>query len=384
MLRYRQDFKHPGDSLQAYTGPLTSNTFDFITALTITVEFPVPELVKFAQMKNLGILHLVRPLPSLLKSEVSDTLVRAWSRTAIDDGAFPVLRVLRLWDFEDVTDVSLQYISRFPALALFDMRGCGFVDYRPAAENASRLGWRMCTPDPLGDFDGLCYENSVDSQQYPRKWRPRWRESKPFWEGLKVHRIQRAEVQKFLSRPSIKTSRDPNTLPPDSKHRTEDDNLLASLDWKLFLEKGNFRDRNFENYMAWNRIGELVDDSDLVSAGVQGIEEQTFVASQLVTPVPMAMILLGPAKSGPAVHSGDKKHGSARSPKSETKSTDQLVFIRVSNKVSPAFFASVTADITTERVPVKRKRPGEGIFETDGRIKESKKQRLEELINSFY
>jgi hypothetical protein len=400
MLRYRQAIKNPKGALQVYLDPLTSNTFDFIASLTITVEFSAAGLLKLAEMKNLGVLHMVGPrvmrrsyhaIPHEQISEVRDTLVRAWSRAAMENGAFPVLRVLRLWNYEDVTDSSLRYISCFPALALFDICGCGFVDDRLAADISSKLGWRMCSEDPLGDLDGLCYEKSLNSRRHPAQM-VRRRESEPFWDGLKVHRMQRDKVHDFLSRHPITVCGDPQKLPDDTEYVSQEDNKWALLDWKLFRNKGDIRGHEFINYMTWTRIGELLDDRDLTQAGVAGIDEQAFVDSKLITPIPMASVLLGrtePVEARPLTsHVGlcgdDNDNCIDPNPsKQGAKHIDLMVFFRESKIKPRGVWASVIADVYIEGRSEKDEHKAKTAYDEKSRIRQSKRQRIEDMINSI-
>src|SRR5271163_3051325 len=115
MLHYSKTIKSPKFPLQVYTKPLISKTFDFITSLSINVNCPVVDLVQLAKISNLGILEIINPDPwGETPSGVGDIVLRAWGREAAEIRAFSVLRLLRLWNHEDLTEKSLQHIRSFP------------------------------------------------------------------------------------------------------------------------------------------------------------------------------------------------------------------------------------------------------------------------------
>jgi hypothetical protein len=97
LLRYRQSIIVPKLPLYMYTSPVTSKSFDFITSLSITTVFPVPDLFKLSTIPNLGILEIINREGSSPYG-VGDRLIRAWHLAAVDNGAFSVLRILKLWN----------------------------------------------------------------------------------------------------------------------------------------------------------------------------------------------------------------------------------------------------------------------------------------------
>jgi hypothetical protein len=102
LLTFDKDIGSPKSPLHVYTSALNSPSFDFITSLLITAIFPAQDLLRISEVKNLGVL-------AISGTGVSDYLVREWSRCASENGAFRVLRILRLWDH-----VSKSYISYCP------------------------------------------------------------------------------------------------------------------------------------------------------------------------------------------------------------------------------------------------------------------------------
>ena len=154
---FTSTISEPKSSLDVYTAPLASNPLSFITSLSITVACPVPDLVRLSDVSNLAVLEIIHwKMDSDRALGLGDRLVRAWYLAALN-GAFPVLRILRMWDFKNLTERSLSFLNAFPALSLYDVRGCGF-------DNISSLppvlGW---TPIPKSNFSSdlmkACKEN---------------------------------------------------------------------------------------------------------------------------------------------------------------------------------------------------------------------------------
>lgn len=138
---YQKHIARPLSPLETYTIPLTSNSLDFLTILSITNPLSTVDLVKLSSVKNLVALEIVSPV-RLENTAVDDRLVRAWSFAARDEGAFPVLRLLRLWNHEGITTQSLATLDSFPALAVYDIKGCNVNAKRSHCFQSSN--WRAC------------------------------------------------------------------------------------------------------------------------------------------------------------------------------------------------------------------------------------------------
>lgn len=61
-----------------------------------------------------------------------------------------MLRILKLWNWEEITNQSLQYVNNFPSLAVYDVRGCRFD--LTIKTNARALGWEAIVQYPLDLF----------------------------------------------------------------------------------------------------------------------------------------------------------------------------------------------------------------------------------------
>ncbi|KAH6653773.1 hypothetical protein BKA67DRAFT_535130 [Truncatella angustata] len=112
--------------LEQYVGPLISPApFGFITHLTIApgASFATSEFFVLTKMKNLGVLEFVQPQNENLAAifpRITDSVVREWSQ-AVDP--FPCLRILRIWGEDFTTYRSIDYVTRLPALGIYDVAG---------------------------------------------------------------------------------------------------------------------------------------------------------------------------------------------------------------------------------------------------------------------
>lgn len=146
MYRFRQHICHPTDELKRYTEPLTSLSTDFITHLVISggCEFSTHEMFCLTGLKNLGILELIQPADDMRTAfpAVNDRLLRGWSEM---DDPFPLLRILRIWGDEYTSEDSLRWVSKFPALALYDVMGSRESWQDPTGASL-KFGWELAVP----------------------------------------------------------------------------------------------------------------------------------------------------------------------------------------------------------------------------------------------
>ncbi|KAF4979576.1 hypothetical protein FZEAL_4246 [Fusarium zealandicum] len=152
LYRFRQHICRPSDNLSRYIVPLTAPPTDFITHLVLTggCTFDTHDLLCLADMPNLGALELIQPADEVrtVFPRVSDRLVRGWTDKK---DPFPLLRILRVWGDQTTTHESLQWVSRFPSLALYDVMGAR-EDWSSGEEAALKHGWEQAdTPSGLED-----------------------------------------------------------------------------------------------------------------------------------------------------------------------------------------------------------------------------------------
>lgn len=143
LLRFHQHFEKTVAPLSVYLKPLQPDSFTFISHLKIvgTCLVDSTELLHLPVLvKNLGILEIIEPSDdSLPFPRLSDRLVRAWS---LHDDPFPMLKVLRIHmnTKGSLTQDCLQYVTQFPALAMFEVLGASMEKYS-AERLAKEYGW---------------------------------------------------------------------------------------------------------------------------------------------------------------------------------------------------------------------------------------------------
>ncbi|KAH8590899.1 hypothetical protein B0O99DRAFT_284239 [Bisporella sp. PMI_857] len=302
LLRFRQILPSPSSRLFVYTSPITSKSFEFLTSLSITSDFPVPDIYSLFSVTNLGTLELVNTAkPSEIK--ICDRLVRSWQMLAQEGRAFQVLRILRLWNYKDITKASLNFLGSFPALAIFDVRGCSF-DHSSVAQ-AQQVGWKTVKDKDLLDLlNAKCIEQVstirrrivknypaqllVSSQAY----------SQPFWDSSKVKYIPAEEVPGFLAQRKPTEDRvgpcliDPNTGTVGGKQTEVRHNLQSNLQPNQLKAPITW---DFRTSSSFARIGELRRDTDLLKAGMR-IKKQAIVGNELINSIPIASLCLGPTQ----------------------------------------------------------------------------------------
>ncbi|KAH6688700.1 coenzyme A transferase [Verticillium dahliae] len=150
LYRFRHHICRPSQDLARYLQPLQSTSVDFLCHLSINgpCAFDTSELLALASLRNLAALEIIQPAAAAAAAarasfpRVSDRLVRSWSEAP---APFPRLRVLRLWGDDAVSQHSLPYVARFPALRLYDVHAARSAF--PAADVlAPHHGWTVAAP----------------------------------------------------------------------------------------------------------------------------------------------------------------------------------------------------------------------------------------------
>lgn len=259
---------HPTSPLASYIQPLISESLDFLVQLTIGVH-PVPafgthDFLHLTQMRNLAVLQIMQPdteeggFP-----RITDAVVRHWSE---QPDPFPVLRVLRIWGADFTTPRSLQYLSKFPSLAIYDVAGRR-EEWRhaDAAPQWNRGTSQQLLVDSALNCCGLLGNNSDEYHL----------------------RILRLLLNEFVTA-DRSTAGDVavvarEDVPPPIEHKDLDGdhpNPDHVASW---------------GYATYIHVGRLVRDQDLSAQGVSGAEAQVFVLekSDLLPPRPFVSLGLG-------------------------------------------------------------------------------------------
>lgn len=328
--------------LLEYTTPLISASFAFLTTLRITTSFPTSALVKLSEIPNLASLeiHSVsagKGPPSRDSSiHVSDRLMRAWHLAAQNEGAFQVLRILRLWYHESLTHRSLQYLNSFPSLALYDVKGCHF-DRRSVLQSLVQ-GWSLNTEPKLLDFFiEACEARSALLHKSAGNPRPPY-SPEEIWLKPKIWRIPRDEVRAFIA------------------SRSNEEEQISKC-WDV--------------PEALARIGELRSDKDYVRAGVP-LPDQALLAEDLIVSIPIASVALGyPPKE-------------ANSPEVVQRSKC-LAFTRTGTPAGPISKRSSSPTTQTPDLKSSAVRTSNQVNNSrePGMVPKRRKKNLDDLLNSF-
>jgi len=252
-----------------------------MSSLSITIPLPLQDLAKICTIKNLGTLEILNPATGSLSHEsaassVTDRLIRTWHHAAVEDEAFRVLRILRLWGHPEITQQSMVYLNSFPALAIYDVRWCGFV---LSASTVKNHEWKpILEPNILGLLDSVCAERvalmrsnlGIEGTPNQKAFSPRLKDRS------RLRRIPRSEVLGYLAQ-----SRPP--FPEEASDKSD----------KHTSSKGTATWESTINAI-FSRIGELRNDTDLKKAGID-VGDQVLVGTELVNSVPIASLRLGPS-----------------------------------------------------------------------------------------
>ncbi|MCJ1300130.1 hypothetical protein MMC08_002924 [Hypocenomyce scalaris] len=152
--------------LADYVKPVTSLSFNWITFLTLgNITCSRADLVNISRLTNIGALAIGKAV-SIGDTGLDDSIVRAWSRAATENGAFSMLRVLVCRSQKEITPRSFAYFNQFPALALFAVDHCN-IGPRDK-EQALSLGWKYRTGKDLSGFlmDGGLTDHKWDSTMH--------------------------------------------------------------------------------------------------------------------------------------------------------------------------------------------------------------------------
>ena len=346
LLRYRQHIKKPTSPLPMYTEPLTSDTFHFITSLSITTTFSVPDLLKLTKITNLGILEIIA---SDVTHGMSDRIIREWHHDSLNEGAFQVLRILKLWNHEDVTRKSLEYVTSFPSLAIYDIRGCT-VRNPEASRESPKHDWTLSQDKEFLDhLHCKCRDRTTKKAH-----------SQPVKDDDRIDRISRGKRDVAVRGMRNGHNRDDHEKPEIQLTRCEQSDLIRLMNTSSSELPLAFRAWDFEAFSAFTRVGALRNDEDLARAGVNIGDDEVFVSGQIMNPVPMASLCLGPL------------------PSTSSKPQRRFTFIRTKmlpkREIQPQKLDETLAASNTRSI--KRQGHGKGVMR-------AKKRKLDDVLGSF-
>ncbi|KAI0836177.1 hypothetical protein F5Y06DRAFT_111174 [Hypoxylon sp. FL0890] len=279
--------------LSLYTNPLISASFDFIVRLTLAgkdLSVSTHDLLGLTKLKNLGVLEIVHPGPSEEAPNfprVNDAVIREWAR---EPGSFPVLRVLRIWGEDFTTNKSIQYLSSFPSLAIYDVAGrkSDWSSQNSRDQSGEAFGWSSYGGNsPAGVLLSLS-DNCV-------YFSPETAYS--CIEAIKLASLE-SELAAFEEPPSRKRRR-------GAKSAGRDDSMSPSIsaDMLYMIQSTATRTRpmDYDNTQSWGYllycfIGQLRSDGDLTAQGVKDTRATLNLDNREVIPQqPFISVNLGPS-----------------------------------------------------------------------------------------
>ncbi|WDK13545.1 hypothetical protein CGRA01v4_04826 [Colletotrichum graminicola] len=363
LYRYRQHICQPSENLRHYLRPLESVAVDFVTHLSITgfCSFAENELLALGRLKNLAILEIIQPADELrtIFPKVDDRLVRGWLEM---ENPFPLLRILRLWGDESVTKKSLQYVSRFPSLALYDVNASR-SDWRGAADMALREGWEM--EEPLhGPHDTLLWYLMLFDFVEESKPRQVQGLARNIDDGLMNFCQSSNQPIKFI----------PNRDAPSFLDHLGD---AAKRNLSMYVDVPGYEAQTckgfpFETWAFWlySFIGQFTNDEDLTRVGFETVRKT--VSEQLVLPSkPLACLQLG--------HCGSSRPGITPAVSYVRRglfATSRYTFFRTSSPSNKQMSARKTAELMKPTVQL-------GNVETGLNPNRKKRRRLDDILQSF-
>ncbi|KAJ1324248.1 hypothetical protein MN608_10308 [Microdochium nivale] len=263
-------------SLLKILEPATSLTIEFITHLQLSegIDCTIRDIIALVKMINLGILEIVQPIsvPNNVTAfpRVTDAVIREWASAK---NPFPVLRVLRIWGEDFTTFRSLQYLDKFPSLAIYDVAG-KWDDWPknlgiPPSWTSKRKVWSEGLLEAIARTY-KCFDGDND---------PRRTESAETLIQRQVHATQM--LTSTVVSCGIEMTADTSTdteLPSQWARREHMSDLWGQL--------------------SFSRIGQLRQDADFIDAGLSIPLPQPHVGPLPLPPRPLVCVQSVDAKKG--------------------------------------------------------------------------------------
>lgn len=350
LYRSRHHIKQPVGPLKLNIEPLISPSIDFVTHLTIGggCTFNISEMLCLTDMKNLGILELIQSTTEVNNSPpINDRIIRAWSEK---DDPFPLLRVLRIWG-DLITCQSLQWVSKFPSLALFDVIGLR-KEWKPAPGLAKQYAWTFTAfPKALNKDTILRYLRLLGPAQDPG--------SDQDWESYVIDKY----LHRLLAEPGCHVEHlEYDSTPLLLEHLYKEVNMKPqSEDFKCGLYEtfpSSMLDPEACAFWLYSSIGQQNQNRDLQLKGVAS-HARPAIGGYVIPLKPMACVTLG----------HDARTGFDDQPFFERCTLDsmrQMVFTRQitegtakdvkPNPQPPKANVSTPSDLEPDRVPKRQKR----------------------------
>lgn len=363
MYRYRQRIPAPTAELSVYLDPLKSKSFDFISHLRIdgSCLFKDTDLMLLSTVKNLGVLEIVEPdRANCHFPQVSDRLIKAWS---LKEGVFPLLRVLRLWGYDSLTEQSVQYASAFPSLAVFDVVGTD-SGWSHAVELGKDHGWD-CTGRSYKQLE-ISGATDVMDLFFKGDLRP----SHPKPEAINEYRLEELyEDDKCTIKDAPKADSSSSTLQDlyDSWYKLSNPKRRRRLfgdNTTVYAEPDKW-DPGYWGFWAYAFLGQRAHNQDVRAQGLEGVSPVTAEEVQL------------PIKPFVSLSLGNETRYHSRPPTYSTRGsmkTSRCIFWR-----RPEQNGSHTSVKGAKTKPRKRKTPGTPKI----KLRSHKRQQLTDVLAAY-
>ncbi|KAI9809648.1 MAG: hypothetical protein M1825_000080 [Sarcosagium campestre] len=141
-------------TLYEFIGPVTSLDCRWITVLSLPALLSSrTELASLSDMTNLGALHISPTLAETCDRPdgdfvLDDSILRAWSRAAVQNGGFKSLRFLALINHRSITLQGLKYLEAIPTLMICDLTGSAIRTADALAATSKSSDWELIRCDP--------------------------------------------------------------------------------------------------------------------------------------------------------------------------------------------------------------------------------------------
>lgn len=105
-----------------HVNQISSPSFEWITIMTLNeIALTLQDCIYLTKLPNLGALYLDNWLGA--KENLTEVMVRAWSRAARENGAFKVLKLLVLWTPRELKPEMWRNLGHLPALRVLSLAG---------------------------------------------------------------------------------------------------------------------------------------------------------------------------------------------------------------------------------------------------------------------
>ncbi|KAI1485500.1 coenzyme A transferase [Biscogniauxia mediterranea] len=273
LFKHALEIAQPMEPLAQYINPLLSPSFEFIVHLTLTgcTSFGTHEVLSLSQLKNLGVLEIMQPVDDTNAAtfpRITDSVIREW---ASQPNPFPVLRIMRIWGDDFTTEKSLRYISKFPALVLYDVAG----RRRDWKDVDQTLGWER--------------QRKVWSSSLLRTIR-RYLD---FLGAGEIYDAWDGDNQKTFVRTLVDTARSRNLAVPKSIQSNQQSGPYMTAEAGQHPENETYATFDLWGFILYSYLGRAIADKDLLAQRICIPHQAPEVHGLTLPPRPFASLGIG-------------------------------------------------------------------------------------------